>query len=214
METKNIIQNILSTTLPILIIGDIELDLLLQGMNISAEDYLIISDEVVKIDKVKEAVRFLQFKPLKSAYRLVVIESAETMTSEAANALLKTLEEAPGKSRLILIANNEAKILPTINSRCRKIRLVNREAQQAPENYLSPEKIKNLSYAERFEYAKNVADAGEAKVTLTLWQAYFRDKMLQGNDVLKILKRISWAKGLLETNISVKLLLENLLIEM
>ena len=54
---------------------------------------------------------------------MVIIESAEAMTESAANALLKTLEEPTNNSYIILLVNDEQRLLPTIISRCRHIQL-------------------------------------------------------------------------------------------
>ena len=56
-------------------------------------------------------------------YKDCIIDGAETMTTEAANSLLKTLEEPRPKTILILLANSEAEVLPTIRSRCQIIRV-------------------------------------------------------------------------------------------
>ena len=214
MEIKEITKHIISTSMPIMIVGSLNCEMLPSAMKIGVEDYLIISEETVKIEHIREGIKFLQFKPLKSAHRLLIVAGAENMTAQAANALLKTLEEAPGESRLILVTRDAEKLLPTIHSRCQKIYLAASKDFLIPENYLSPEELKKMALVDRFNFAKNVAEEGNAQEILTLWQAFYREKMLFGEDVLKPLKRIEEAKGLLETNISVKLLLENLLMEL
>jgi DNA polymerase-3 subunit delta' len=54
-------------------------------------------------------------------FRVSIIKKAETMTAEAANAFLKTLEEPPGENLIILIATEPQALLPTIVSRCQKV---------------------------------------------------------------------------------------------
>lgn len=56
-------------------------------------------------------------------WRVVIIDAADDLNTAAANALLKTLEEPQGQTALILISHAPSKLLPTIISRCRKIRL-------------------------------------------------------------------------------------------
>ncbi len=58
-----------------------------------------------------------QIKPYQSAWKVYIIQDADTMTVEAQNALLKTLEEPPSYVLIILLANNSQKFLPTILSR-------------------------------------------------------------------------------------------------
>ena len=213
MEIIKIAENISQTNLPILVIGRLDVASLVKALKVQSEDSLILEDVTPKIESIKEGIRFLQFKPLKSPYRLVIVENADNMTPEAGNALLKTLEEAPGSAKIILIAGGEEMVLPTINSRCRKIRVGVQREYDEPKNYLTPKHLSQISYADRFNFAKDVAEEGNAKEIITLWQVYYRDLLLSGEDVLGKLKKLSSAKGLLETNISVKLLLENILME-
>lgn len=63
----------------------------------------------------------LNLKPAQSNRQIAIIDDADCMQDEAANALLKTLEEPPAGSVLILIASNPQKILTTIHSRCQTI---------------------------------------------------------------------------------------------
>lgn len=72
----------------------------------------------IKIDTIREAMPRLNFTPIDGPLKAVFIDSAHTMTIEASNALLKTLEEPPSKTLFILITSN-IDILPrTIASRC------------------------------------------------------------------------------------------------
>ncbi len=64
---------------------------------------------------------FLRFKPVEAALRIAVIPDAERMRPEAANAFLKTLEEPPGDSVIILTVNSRDRLPTTIVSRCRRI---------------------------------------------------------------------------------------------
>lgn len=70
------------------------------------------------IEVVRELHSFLIRKPLQSPYNLVVLQNAHLLTPEAQNALLKTLEEPPPHSKLVLIAPQSHSLLPTIISRC------------------------------------------------------------------------------------------------
>lgn len=76
----------------------------------------------VKIEAVREIDKFLHLKPLEGRHRIAIIEEADSLTTEAANAMLKTLEEPPANGRLFLLAIHERTLLPTILSRCAKIR--------------------------------------------------------------------------------------------
>jgi DNA polymerase-3 subunit delta' len=60
--------------------------------------------------------------PFESSHRVFVLERADTMNDEAANALLKTLEEPPPYVVLLLLTDNPSQVLPTISSRCQPVR--------------------------------------------------------------------------------------------
>lgn len=75
----------------------------------------------IKIEQIRELNRRLSFAPVSGRYRVCVIHQAETMTREAANSFLKTLEEPPPGNILILSATEPLDLLPTIVSRCQKV---------------------------------------------------------------------------------------------
>ncbi len=73
------------------------------------------------IDTVHELIERMSLRST-GDYRVAIIDDAETMSDDAANALLKTLEEPPGHSLLILLATNAELMLDTILSRCQLLR--------------------------------------------------------------------------------------------
>jgi len=75
----------------------------------------------VKIEQIRELNRAMGFKPVAGSYRMVLIDKAESMTMEAANSFLKTLEEPPAGNVIILKVKEPLDLLPTIVSRCQKI---------------------------------------------------------------------------------------------
>ncbi|MBI3739408.1 MAG: DNA polymerase III subunit delta' [Chloroflexi bacterium] len=77
----------------------------------------------LKVDQVREARRALTLKPYQSKYRVALFLRFQEANDNAANALLKTLEEAPSYAVLILTADNPEALLPTIVSRCEVLRL-------------------------------------------------------------------------------------------
>lgn len=76
---------------------------------------------VIKIERVRELCKSLSYPPFESAQRVIVIEDVHAMRAEAANSLLKTLEEPPEGNILILTAEMSKNTLPTIRSRCQVI---------------------------------------------------------------------------------------------
>jgi len=76
----------------------------------------------ISIDQIRELHWNISLKPFRSKYKVAIIDSANKMTLEAQNCFLKTLEEPKGDSVIILISESENFLLPTIVSRCQKIK--------------------------------------------------------------------------------------------
>ncbi len=76
--------------------------------------------EQLGIDAMRDLVFRLNLTPA-AKYKIVIIERAERMTTEAANCLLKTLEEPPAQTLFILTTDNIRELLPTVISRCRTL---------------------------------------------------------------------------------------------
>jgi len=89
----------------------------------------------LKIDQMRKLSREAVYRPYEGNLRFFVVDQAEKMTTEAANALLKTLEEPPSTSRLILITASSEQLLSTIRSRCQVFKF-QRLCKQDIETYL------------------------------------------------------------------------------
>ncbi|MDN5379609.1 DNA polymerase III subunit delta' [Thermodesulfobacterium sp.] len=87
-------------------------------------DVLKISPEKkeIKIDQIREIINFLRYRPIEAKYKVTLIQNAERMNLEAANALLKSLEEPPSYGIFILITENFTQLLPTVVSRSQVVR--------------------------------------------------------------------------------------------
>ena len=72
------------------------------------------------IDEVRELKEGIRFVPTKSKYKVYIIDESHQITKEAANALLKTLEEPPGHAIFVLATTEIHKMIPTIISRCQR----------------------------------------------------------------------------------------------
>ncbi|HIE30619.1 TPA: DNA polymerase III subunit delta' [Candidatus Poribacteria bacterium] len=76
----------------------------------------------MKIDQIRLLQRQISRRPLEGRYKVYILTDVERMNLPAANSFLKTLEEPPGASVLILLTSNYNALLPTIRSRCQLIR--------------------------------------------------------------------------------------------
>ncbi|SLN45275.1 DNA polymerase III subunit tau [Roseovarius albus] len=83
--------------------------------------------DAIVADNVRELNQFLQLSSVDGGRRVVIIDSADEMNTQAANALLKMLEEPPERTTFLLITHQAARLLPTIRSRCRVLRLATLE---------------------------------------------------------------------------------------
>ncbi|WP_374653007.1 DNA polymerase III subunit delta' [Dongia sp.] len=77
----------------------------------------------ITIDEVRGAIEFLHMTPGESDWRVLVVDSADELNRNAANALLKILEEPRPRTVILLISHAPGRLLPTIRSRCRKLAL-------------------------------------------------------------------------------------------
>ena len=81
----------------------------------------------LKTEIVAEDVRgiggFMALTPAEGGWRVVIIDAADEMNRNAANAVLKVLEEPPKNALMLLVAHSPGRLLPTIRSRCRRLAL-------------------------------------------------------------------------------------------
>jgi DNA polymerase-3 subunit delta' len=76
---------------------------------------------VITIDQMRDMMREIQLKPAEAPFKVAVIVGADRLNPQAANAFLKTLEEPPPKSVMILLTTEPSRILETILSRCLRL---------------------------------------------------------------------------------------------
>lgn len=172
-------------------------------------DLFFLSEEGVGIDQVRKIKKFLSLKQWQKGKKTVVILWGETLTLEAQNALLKTLEEKQ-TNRLILIGGEKKEeFLPTIISRCRIITL-KREKKEEDASFL--EKILSLPLEERFLFLeqeikleKMTPEEGLSWLKENLKAA--QKKLVSSNQPLKwkrIIRLLEKSKNLIEAHLSPK----------
>lgn len=77
----------------------------------------------IVVDDIRKLNGFFGLSSADGGRRVVIVDSADEMNVNAANALLKMLEEPPARTTLLLISHQPSRLLPTIKSRCRTLRL-------------------------------------------------------------------------------------------
>ncbi|MBI5286269.1 MAG: DNA polymerase III subunit delta' [Deltaproteobacteria bacterium] len=89
----------------------------------SYPDVILIGPQegIIRIDEIRELQKRLQYKASGGGKKVAIVDGAERVNREAANAFLKTLEEPPSDSVIVLISIQGFEILPTILSRCQRI---------------------------------------------------------------------------------------------
>jgi DNA polymerase-3 subunit delta' len=77
----------------------------------------------IAVEDVRKINGFMSLTPAEGGWRVVVVDGAEELNAASANALLKILEEPPPRAILLLVCSAPGRLLPTIRSRCRRLRL-------------------------------------------------------------------------------------------
>ena len=150
--------------------------------------YVINQDETIKIEQIRNLQIKILEKPIISNKKVYIINNADTMTKEAQNCLLKTLEEPPEYVVIILIGANENIFLNTIRSRCTKISF--EPLKEKFDIYLEPEylikvaqgSVKTaLSIAQKKDLYKSVQDVFENTDKYTLLDVLNKLQVLYKN---------------------------------
>jgi DNA polymerase-3 subunit delta' len=77
---------------------------------------------LIKVEAIRQLQRDLAFRPYEGRHRVCILTTADRMAPEISNTLLKTLEEPPLHTGIILLTSSTRTILPTILSRCQQVR--------------------------------------------------------------------------------------------
>jgi DNA polymerase-3 subunit delta' len=110
---------------------------------LSHPDFTLVEpiSQQIQIDQIRDLNWRISLKPIRAKMKAAVINSAHSMTKEAQNCFLKTLEEPRGDTLIILISEYPSLLLPTILSRCQKIKFFPVE-KKVIENYLRERGLK------------------------------------------------------------------------
>jgi DNA polymerase III subunit delta' len=146
------------------------------------------------IDAVREIKNFLVQKPNQSAYRTLIIDQAEALTTEAQNALLKLTEEPPAAALVILIATDPEVLLPTLRSRIQPVYMPPLEAQEVAEwlesAYKTPKKEALAAAKASFGrpgLAYQMLHDETLKATLRNAEDFLKSNRIQSKEIIKAL---------------------------
>ncbi len=210
----------------------------LRGSTKNNPDYLLIKDQdSIKISQVRELQQKLALKPYLSPFKVVLIHEAEKLTLPAQHSFLKTLEEPPKNSIIILTTTNESFLLPTIISRCQIVKLpkeiVSLKTTKITEQIPLIEEILAIVKAtpgERLLIAeKNYQDKEKViefcQKQIVAWRLLMLSKSqllnleekiqiqpISNRQIVQTIKKLQESLLLLKTNTNHRLILENLLI--
>jgi DNA polymerase-3 subunit delta' len=178
------------------------------------------------IDEVKTIKTILSQKPFAGGDRLIIINNIEKATTEAANALLKILEEPPSQTFIILTTSNLHQILPTITSRCQIVSDREQTPQQIGSDFDKEMKllkqiltsrpgeriIISLSAGKSKEEVENFLDSLLMLCRQLLYQNEEKELGIRREEVALLINKIIAAKGYLERNVNYKATLDILLL--
>jgi DNA polymerase-3 subunit delta' len=152
-----------------------------------AEPYGIVKYEKpgsISIEEVRNAQRSLFYTPVEGKVKVLIVQDPEKMSPEAENGFLKTLEEPPKNSLLIFLSSEPEKLLPTIVSRCQRIRF-----KRISEELITKRLVKDFDIPEKkaLHYAR--LSGGSLGMSLFLAEGEKDELRLKGVELLKVIKK-------------------------
>lgn len=183
-----------------------------------SERIIILPEKNILIEEIRNLIKQFILSPQdQEKGRGVIVENAHLLTQDAANAFLKTLENPPGKTLIVLTAPNRELVLETIASRCQhiflgsKINLDDKTKNNARELV---EKILNTSIGDRFLIVDEIKDRGEAEKFCQDLIIGAREGMLKSPnpELLDIVELADKTIENLNTNVNTKATLSELML--
>lgn len=186
-----------------------------------------ISGKTIKIEQIHEFIRKIQLKPFALHYKVGFIDQAEKMTLEAQNSLLKTLEEPPQHTVIVLGTTRVSLLLPTIISRCQLYELT-ANTKESNALTITIQDILPANIIKRFGLAEAIAKEKDPQLkhekinhVISLLLRHFRKLLLsdslsgiQKEKYIKIIEDISFTQRAIQKNVNIRLALENLMLSL
>lgn len=193
------------------------LDSFIQTNDISHPDILYIkAEENLGIAEARKIKEHFSLKPYSAKGRMVIIEDSSTMTTEAQNALLKTLEELPETSLFVIGAKSENELLPTIISRCQITILKDSKDSQNQSFQDDLVQLIDSPMAKRFEFVEKLKDKREFLFFMTRYfhQLFLREKPKEKQKLGLFLEELLLAERWAKQNVNIRGILEYLMLSM
>jgi DNA polymerase III delta prime subunit len=175
----------------------------------------------IGIEEVKDFQKEMMYKPFQEKIQVGIIYESEKLTSQAQNALLKTLEESSDSSIYILCVDNEKNLLPTIRSRGKVIYSKiskEKESDNTLDNILEMDLIAQFEIVEK--YSKN---KGSSLLFVTIVEEIFKERLeldIKNGNIdsskrnLAFLKIIQESREKISANCNRRLTLESMLMQL
>jgi DNA polymerase-3 subunit delta' len=157
-------------------------------------DFSVVTPEKgeIRVAEIRAVEEALSFRPYEGRNKVVIIDDADTMNQSAANAFLKTLEEPPEESLLVLVASNANRLPETIRSRCSRINFTP----------LSPEACKKVIMAvadQRLALSGKKLPDVEAELSVLVTLSMGRPGLVVSSDIVRERERfISLLNNMIE----------------
>lgn len=146
----------------------------------------------VKIEQIREMQRKIVEQPIISSKKVYIIDDADTMTREAQNCLLKTLEEPPEFATIILIGSNESSFLSTIKSRCTIIKFNSIPDEQVKKYIKEKYEIQDISESIISASSGSIGKAEVLKDKQELYNSV--DKVINGLEKMDLIDTLKNAE--------------------
>lgn len=173
--------------------------------------------EKLGVAESKQIRAHLNLKPVKAKTKAVVVESAEDLTPEAQNALLKVLEEPSQEALIILGVSSLEKLLPTVVSRCIVTRLVLDYTSDVQSYAEEIEELMESSLEKRFVFVEKLEDKEGFLRALTIYfqQPESLASHTEGvNDNSGFLEELLQAQIWANQNVNIRAILEYLMLQL
>lgn len=142
------------------------------------------TSHVIKVDQIRQLLDFLNKSAQLNGYRVAVIHHADTLNINAANSLLKNLEEAGRNTAIILVTEQPLQLLPTIRSRCQQFVFHTPSIDQA-KIWLSPQ----LKQASQAELLLNLSSGAPLAALALQHEAWLNQRQTLAQALLAVLQR-------------------------